>query len=483
MKHKRNITFHMVICFILMISGVIPNVQIASGKSADWPEKPSVTSGAAIVMELKTGVILYEKNSTKQHYPASITKILTSLVALEHASLQDTITFSKDSVFNIERGSSLCGIDWGEQLSLEDCLYGIMLESGNEVSYAVAENVGGTYENFVALMNDKAKELGAVNSHFANPHGLTQEDHYTCAYDMALIARAAMQNPAFATIVGTRTHTVAPTNKQPETRYWANHHKFVKQLIHYDGCIGGKTGWTSKSKYTLVTYATRNNMTLVCVIMDEESATNQYTETARLLDYGFDQFSMYQIAAVEGQDWIESTGFFSPTFSVLEKKTPLIYIDPEDAIVLPNEVSIKDTEKTIAFHSFATEKDEQQNILDLVPGDIKIGSITYTYHDQIVGSASIYFKRWNAVLPSRISENSESMDNTLDQSHIKTEDANFIPNRSTDTTKQSWVPMFITGVLVSIVFAGIFYYITVERPRLQRRKRYLERRKNRRYYS
>ena len=487
MKHKKKTAMSMVLCFILMINGFTTSVQAAKFSEDVWPEEPSVTAGAAIVMDVETGVILYDKNSTEKHYPASITKILTSLVAIENASLSDTITFSKDAVFNVEKGSSLCGIDWGEELSLEDCLYGILLESGNEVSYAVAENVGGTYENFVDMMNAKAEELGCVNSHFSNPHGLTEEDHYTCAYDMALIAQAAIKNTAFAKIVGTRTHTVEPTNKQPETRYWANHHKFVKKSLTYDGCIGGKTGWTTRSKYTLVTYAKRGDMTLVCVIMNEENSSNQYTETATLLDYGFDNFTISSISKAESNDILENSKFFNQYNTALSDTAPLLSIRRDGYVILPNGVKLSDTQKQVVYYGSDEATEAYTKADSTVNLSAKeIGTVTYTYHNQIIGKGTILLNLMESRLPTTIHKVIESKnEDTTKREEINSQD--LVNNNDEITSKTSkhtnLKPIIVTIIIGGIVLLSILYFIVVERPRIRRRKMYLEHRKNRRYHS
>ena len=174
-----------------------------------WPEDaPPVTSEAAIVMEASTGAILYSKNIHEEFYPASITKILTTLLAIENSSLSEIVTFSKKAVFDVDLDSSRIGIDVGEELTMEQSLYGIMLASANEVSYAVAEHISGDVDSFADLMNARAKELGCTNTNFVNPNGLPDPNHYTSAYDMALISRAAINNDIFREITGTRTYKI-----------------------------------------------------------------------------------------------------------------------------------------------------------------------------------------------------------------------------------------------------------------------------------
>ena len=160
-----------------------------------WPQGPEVQSSAAIVMELSTGLILYEKNINDVHYPASITKILTTLLALENSTMDEVVTFSKDSVYNTE-GSGIAR-DVGEEMTMEQCLYAIMLASANECAYAVAEHVSGDVNSFVNMMNERCAALGCKNTHFSNCNGLPDEQHYTSAYDMALIAREAYKNEYF----------------------------------------------------------------------------------------------------------------------------------------------------------------------------------------------------------------------------------------------------------------------------------------------
>ena len=231
-----------------------------------WPQGPEVQSSAAIVMELSTGLILYEKNIHDVHYPASITKILTTLLAVENSTMDEVVTFSKDSVFNTE-GSGIAR-DVGEEMTMEQCLYAVMLASANECAYAVAEHVAGDIQSFVDMMNERCAALGCKNTHFNNCNGLPDEQHYTSVYDMALIAREAYSNETFRIICGTKTYTIPFTNKhEDEETFLQNHHQMLypyRTREHlYDYCLGGKTGYTLAANSTLVTYAEKDGMTLV----------------------------------------------------------------------------------------------------------------------------------------------------------------------------------------------------------------------------
>ena len=157
-----------------------------------WADSPSITGESGIVMEVSTGTILYEKNMNEIHYPASITKIMTVLLAIENCEMGEIVTVPPEAVYMEAKGSHIA-LDAGEQLTVEQCLYAIMLASANDAAYALAVHVGGTYENFIRMMNEKAKELGCENTNFTNPHGLPDENHVTSAYDMALVTKEALQ--------------------------------------------------------------------------------------------------------------------------------------------------------------------------------------------------------------------------------------------------------------------------------------------------
>ena len=438
------------------------SAEQTSDGSSYWPKTPSISSESAIVMEASTGLILYEKNGHKLQYPASTTKIMTALLALENSSLTDTVTFSRDAIFNIDINSSRTGIDVGEELTLEQCLYCVLLDSANEVSYAVAEHVGGTYDNFVAMMNEKAQELGCLNTNFANPHGLYEDNHYTTAYDMALIAQAAIKNTTFAKITGARTYQIPPTNIQSETRYLANHHLFIKRDIHYDGVTGGKTGYTQKARYSLVTYAKRGDMELIAVIMKCDSPTEQYTDTAKLLDYGFDNFSIYNISDLEHEKASNNSSLFTKYSKFLNKDSSLLTTGSMGYLVLPNTVNYEDAQKEITLTPISNVK----------LGENVIGTISYTYDGKLVGSTDIIY---NNVSTNSLKES--------DAIKIIKEYSNGSSNNVTLVGEKNLKPIIIAVILGIIVILALLYYFFVERPRIKRRKAYYEKRRLHRLYS
>lgn len=265
-------------------------MPVESNEIPGWPQGPQVQAESAVLMDVDYGVCLYEKNMRQKQYPASITKIMTALLTIENANLSDVVTFSENAVYGIEPESSHIGIDVGEQLTVEQCLYGLMLASANEVAMGLAEHVAGSVEAFVDMMNQRAAQLGCEDTHFVNPHGLHDENHYVTAYDMALIAREAYHNQTFLNIVTTVYYEIPPTNMEEETRYLLNHQKLLSDdEWYYTGCRGGKTGYTDQALNTLVTFAKKENRILVCVNLKTDG-TPIYSDTTALLDYGFDNF-------------------------------------------------------------------------------------------------------------------------------------------------------------------------------------------------
>lgn len=257
---------------------------------ANWPQGPAIYAESGILVDLDTQEILYSKNIDKQLYPASITKVMTTLVAIESSSPEEPVTFSQYALDSIEWDSSNIGCRLNETLTMEQCWYAMMLNSANEVCCGVAEHISGSIEAFVEKMNQKAAELGCTNTHFSNPNGLPDETHYTTAHDMALIANAAYQNETFRQIFSTRQYEIPPTPQYTETRYLYNHHKMMQPdtEYYYEGCLGGKTGYTETALNTLVTIASRNGKNLLCVTMRTQGR-QVYTDTASLFDYGFSQ--------------------------------------------------------------------------------------------------------------------------------------------------------------------------------------------------
>lgn len=263
--------------------------SIETNKIEGWPEGPEISAGSAVLMDADTGTILYGKNSYKKMYPASTTKLLTCLLAAENLNLEDTITFSEEAITSVPSDGSNIGMDIGETITVEQCLYGLMVGSGNECANALAEAVSGSIDEFVDLMNKRMEELGCINTHFVNANGLHDDDHYTCAYDLCLIAQAFFENEICLQVGNCSSYTFEATSTQPDTFTLTNKHEFITGTVSYNGIIGGKTGYTSQAGENLVTGCEQGTMTLICVVMKEEDPY-QFEDTVTLFDYGFDEF-------------------------------------------------------------------------------------------------------------------------------------------------------------------------------------------------
>ncbi|MDR0273597.1 MAG: D-alanyl-D-alanine carboxypeptidase [Clostridiales bacterium] len=252
------------------------------------PSPPEFSAAAVVLMDAQTGLVLYESEGHAENYPASVTKIMTALLVLEHATdLEERIEFCDEAIWSIPRNSSNIGMDVGETLSVRDALYALMLESANEVSVALAIHIAGSVEEFVDLMNRRALQIGAINTHFENPSGLPSNRHVTTAYDMALIMREAVRNEMFTEIISTLRFDIAPTERQSETRHLLNTNRQIQAGPHFNEyVIGGKTGWTSAAGNTLVTYAADENRRLIVSVLQGDGA-GTFTDTNALLDYGF----------------------------------------------------------------------------------------------------------------------------------------------------------------------------------------------------
>ena len=248
--------------------------------------EPTIQSEGAVVIDAATGTVLYGKNQNTRYYPASITKLMTALLVLENCQLGDTVTFSRTATENLESGAVSLKLTEGDKLTVEQCLYGLLLKSANEVANGLAEKVSGSVSGFAGLMNQKAAALGCTGTHFVNPNGLNDSNHYTTPYDMALIARAAFQNDTLRKIDTTLSYKFPATKNAGERTITMGHKMmYSTDSRYYPGIIGGKTGYTSKAGNTLVTGAEKNGVRLIAVVM--KSKSTHYADTKALLDYGF----------------------------------------------------------------------------------------------------------------------------------------------------------------------------------------------------
>lgn len=292
------------------ITSIFVIIVILSGLfNIGFAAAPNLNAVSAILIDAKTGNVLFEKESTKKMYPASTTKIMTAMLALEKVakgeiSLDQPITYTETANKTMDPDGSNIALKVGEQMILSDLLKGLLLASGNDAAAIIAEYIGGgSIENFVALMNQKVKSLGLEGTHFANPHGLHNEENYTTAYDMAIIAREAMKNETFRSIVECAHIRLAPTNMNEEERYYINTNNLVSLMRYpyyfYDKATGIKTGSTSEAGYCLVSSAKDGDKEVIAVVFKSDDVSTSHNDSKALLQYGLTDFSSVRFAKVD----------------------------------------------------------------------------------------------------------------------------------------------------------------------------------------
>ena len=341
----------------------------------DWPSDTGIESEAGIVMDADSGAVLFGQNIHVQKAPASITKILTALVVIENSSLDDTITFSHDAVYNVEDGSgNKNSIEEGDTLSVRDCLYLLLMRSSNQAANALAEHVGGSRDGFVKMMNEKTAELGCENSHFANPSGLNDDTQLTSVYDMALIASAAYKNDTLLTISKDKSYRLPATKNNPDGVTIQPEHKLLittdtESPNYYPYAVAGKTGYTSIAGQTLVTYAIKDDRRQIAVTMKSTQATH-YQDTIALMDFGFLRFKNVNISENETA---YTSGDQPVQIGDNSYQPSDLTMDTSAVITLPKDASFADAEKTV--------------VTDL-PEDAPQGAVallSYKYNDRKIG--------------------------------------------------------------------------------------------------
>lgn len=329
----------------------------------------SIYSDAAILMDSKTGKILYEKNSNEKKYPASTTKILTAIIAIENCNLSDTISASYNAIMSIPSGYSIAEIKENEVLTVEQLLNVFLIHSANEAGYILAEHISGSISNFADLMNQKALEIGCTDTHFTNPSGIQDENHYSTAHDMALIAQYCMKNETFRQIVCKTSYTLEPTDKTPEERYFVTTNDLLKTSseYYYPYCIGIKTGYTSKAKNCLISASQKDGLELITVVLGAEFTENgksaRNTDTINLFNYGFENYKYQEILS-------KNSVIKNVTVKNATKETKELPIITENSItsLVPNNIDLNSLEPIISIN---------ENIEAPISEGTVIGSIKY----------------------------------------------------------------------------------------------------------
>ncbi|MBQ1189987.1 MAG: D-alanyl-D-alanine carboxypeptidase [Lachnospiraceae bacterium] len=435
------------LCAVMIFSLTPAGITYAAGS---WPSNTSIEADGGILIDADSGTVLYSKNIHNTYYPASITKILTAYIIINHCDLDDTVTFTHSAVNTLEPGSSILGARVGDKMSVRDCLYALLLQSANEVANALAEHCSGSVEAFAELMNEEAKKLGCVDSNFANPSGLNNPNHYTSAHDMSLIAKAAFSDPTFLEIDKTLYYDVPAGQLQqyPDGWRYYMHHRMMKKndSLYYSGIIGGKTGYTSLAGNTLVTCAERDGLKLIAVVLNGHQT--HYSDTKTLLDFGFENFKSVLIADEDStyQKIEQDLAIGGISFGETTKLT----VDATSAITLPKNGEFSDVTSTLDY------------ALDETAPDSAVARIDYMYGDRVVGQA--YLEA--SIIPGYTLK--EVVQETLStEASLKTEETfpevvspTEVPEAKEETSTFSLIDLLkkilIVGAAIGIVGALIF---------------------------
>ena len=279
----------------LIDSGILQNTENTTNDNL------KIYSDAVILIENQTGKTLYEKNSEQKMYPASTTKILTAILSIEKGNLNDKVTVSKTAIAQMKSGYTSAYLSEGEIISVEDLLKVLLINSANDASNVLAEYISGSIDSFVTLMNEKSKELGCTNTHFVTTNGLHDDNHYTTAKDLAIIARYCMQNETFRKIVSMKKCVIPATNKSEE-RIYKNTNDLINPTsgYYYPSCIGIKTGFTSEAKNCLISACSKNGLQVIAVVLGASITENhksaRYVDSKNLYDYTYSNYSIQNIA-------------------------------------------------------------------------------------------------------------------------------------------------------------------------------------------
>ncbi|HZJ82468.1 MAG TPA: D-alanyl-D-alanine carboxypeptidase family protein [Clostridia bacterium] len=454
---------------------VLPNEpgSVSTLKDSDiLVESPEIESQSGILMDIESGEFLFSKDSNKKVYPASTTKVLTALIALENGDLDEIVTVGTEA-YLCAKDSSLAAIDIGEEISLKNLLYGLMLPSGNDAAYTIAVHIGRKIKDdpelsieeslrvFIDNMNHRTEELGATGSHFVTPDGYHDDDHYTTAHDMALIAQEAMTHDIFREIISTKIFTMDDWSslhdpnveeEEKEIRYWWNSNALIQPNgnFYYPNSIGGKTGYTSKSLHCLVSSAASEGMELIAVVLGA-SKHGKWTDSISLFDYGFDNFELYKPFSPDQQINVLNVDNNpdDDSVSILINKSPV-------HVILKNE--IKDIKQEIEWVQEVVQKQEDgKNLLSLsapISRSQKVGTLTLKLNGKVIDEIDlITAKAVRKIEPTK----------------PKTSKKSKTPKKPNDTTierSNSWNSLTIwgrlgIGIVGFILLAFVVFIISV----------------------
>lgn len=466
MKLRNKLILLLLVCLLLSTS-CLPAFAAAADEAqqdaapvSGVQQSLTINAKAAMLVDLNTGRVVYEQNADEIVYPASLTKIMTCLLALENGNLSSTVTVSEAALSDLDPNSSTAGLQVGEQMTLENMLYCMMIPSGNEACNAVAEHIAGSVSDFVRMMNERAYELGCENTHFSNPHGLHEQEHYTTARDLVKITQAALKSENFKQIVNTPEYELPATNlSEPRTLRTTNQliYKNSNNSYYYPRAMGIKTGYTSAAGRCVISCAKDDELYFLAVVCGAETVIQEsgdllmqsFPECIRLFDYGFDNFS-----------YVTAVSPLYPIAQVAVSHTAgaeAVALAParEIKVLLPNDYDSSLLTQDITLQSQSVEAPVRA-------GDV-LGKVSISYHGELLGETELL-----AIADVARSEFSAAADNT--GSYIQ---------------KNWWKWVVIVIVLFVVAFLVLLLVLRLRQQRqrlrrLEQRRRALEQRERNR---
>ena len=391
MKQLKRIAFFAII--FMMIASPINTLLAADIDTNDYnPDNINTNSPSAILMDTKTGKILYSKDAYTTMYPASTTKLMTAILTLENCTLDEMATVSHDAIYSIPVGYSHANLQEGEELTVEQLLNVLLIPSANDAAIVLAEHISGSVEEFVNLMNTKAQELGCLNTHFVNPNGVHDENHYSTAYDLALIGKYAMKFDDIMRIAMVKQYTLPKTNKYNKTdRIFNSTNGLIMSngQYYYSSATGLKTGYTDKSGYCIVATAEKNGVELIEVILGSNTLSDRYKDCADLFEYGFNNYTHRNLVyANEVIDTIEINGATRETRS-------LNIIAKSDITAL--------VKSSTELNNLSADVNINENLSAPIAKDSVIGSISYniegvTYSTDLIAETSVEASNFETIV-------------------------------------------------------------------------------------
>ncbi len=357
------------------------SLPVDSNSWTEWPSGPLLGAEAAILIEANSNTILYSKNCDERLFPASTTKMLTAILIMENCQLDDTVTFSKNAIESISLNDSNMEASIGDTISVEQALEGILIGSANEAAYAMAEFISGDINSFAKLMNKKAAELGCTNTHFVTPNGLHDENHYTSAHDLALIAREFFKYDNLCRLSSTYSCEIVPQGKTEPTILYTKNKLLPGKAYAYPYLVGSKTGFTTEARQTLVSCAQKDGMSLICVILKEENPY-QFEDTISLFDFGFSNFKNINISENELSYNFNFTDTFSATPTLFGNENPVMSLEENAYVTIPISASFSDLTSQISPLDTSNDTNSATNN--------KIAfSLSYFYNTNLVGFSTL----------------------------------------------------------------------------------------------